>query len=32
VTPTLLGAIILVAVALLFNNTDKNAQYPRYWF
>jgi CBS-domain-containing membrane protein len=31
VTPTLLGAIILVAVALLFNNADKNTHYPRYW-
>jgi CBS-domain-containing membrane protein len=31
VRPTLLGAVILVAVALVFNNTAKQTQYPRYW-
>jgi CBS-domain-containing membrane protein len=31
VTPTLLGAVILVAVALVFNNTAKQTRYPRYW-
>jgi CBS-domain-containing membrane protein len=30
-TPTLLGAAILVTVALVFNNTQKTAKYPRYW-
>ena len=30
-TPTLLGAAILVAVALLFNNSRKTDRYPRYW-
>jgi CBS-domain-containing membrane protein len=31
VTPTLVGAVILVAVALVFNNTDERIRYPRYW-
>jgi CBS-domain-containing membrane protein len=30
-TPTLLGACILIAVALAFNNIDREARYPRHW-
>ncbi len=30
-TPTLLGAIILVVVAILFNNLIKERRYPSYW-
>lgn len=30
-TPTLIGAIILVLVALFFNNAPKGRTYPRYW-
>lgn len=29
--PTLLGALILVAVALLYNNATREARYPKYW-
>lgn len=29
--PTLVGAIILVGVALLFNNLAKDRHYPTYW-
>lgn len=31
-TPTLLGAVILVIVALVFNNIPKERAYPKYWF
>ncbi|MCB4763466.1 MAG: HPP family protein [Sulfurovum sp.] len=31
-TPTLIGAIILVIVALLYINLDKKQHYPSYWF
>jgi CBS-domain-containing membrane protein len=31
-TPTLIGAIILVIVALLYINIDKKQHYPAYWF
>lgn len=31
-TPTLIGAIILVIVALLYINIDKKQHYPLYWF
>jgi CBS-domain-containing membrane protein len=31
VTPTLLGAILLVGVALVFNNLLKDRTYPCYW-
>ena len=31
-TPTLIGAIILVLVAVLFNNLPKERVYPKYWF
>ncbi len=30
-TPTLLGAVILVAVAVIFNNLPKDRTYPKYW-
>ena len=29
--PTLLGALIIVAVALLYNNATRSARYPKYW-
>ena len=29
--PSLLGSIILVGVALIFNNLAKERRYPRYW-
>ncbi len=29
--PTLIGALMLVVVALLFNNTVRGTQYPKYW-
>ena len=29
--PSLLGSIILVGVALIFNNLAKDRRYPRYW-
>jgi CBS-domain-containing membrane protein len=29
--PTLAGAIIVVAVALLYNNSTRDARYPKYW-
>lgn len=29
--PTLLGAIILVLVTLIYNNTTRKARYPKYW-
>ena len=31
-TPTLMGALVLVLVALFFNNIPKEKTYPRYWF
>lgn len=31
-TPTLLGAILLVVVALFYNNLSKDRSYPTYWF
>lgn len=30
-TPTLIGAILLVLVALLYNNISKERSYPKYW-
>lgn len=30
-TPTLAGAVILVLVALLYNNLSREARYPKYW-
>ena len=32
ITPTLLGAITLVIVALIYNNVGKDRQYPTYWW
>ena len=32
ITPTLLGSITLVIVALIYNNVGKNKQYPTYWW
>ncbi len=29
--PTLVGAVILVAVALIFNNATRGTNYPKYW-
>ena len=29
--PTLLGALIVVAVALVYNNLTRDARYPKYW-
>ncbi|MGE4170539.1 MAG: HPP family protein [Candidatus Margulisiibacteriota bacterium] len=31
-SPVLLGAVIMVAIAYLTNNTVKNRHYPDYWF
>ena len=30
-TPTLIGAVVLVLVALFFNNMPRERIYPRYW-
>ncbi len=29
--PTLVGALIVVAVALIYNNVTRKAAYPKYW-
>lgn len=29
--PTLLGAVILVGIALLYNNATRESRYPKYW-
>ncbi|NQD95480.1 HPP family protein, partial [Pseudomonas sp. CrR25] len=29
--PTLIGALLLVLVALLYNNATRNNRYPQYW-
>lgn len=29
--PTLLGALVLVAIALVYNNATREVKYPRYW-
>lgn len=29
--PTLVGAMVLVAVALVYNNVTRDAKYPKYW-
>ncbi|MDU4438796.1 MAG: HPP family protein [Neisseria sp.] len=31
VMPTLTGSLILVAVALVYNNLGKGRRYPTYW-
>jgi len=32
IMPTLIGAILLVIVALFYNNLSKERSYPKYWF
>lgn len=32
ITPTLLGAIILVIVAVIYNNIGNSRRYPTYWW
>lgn len=32
VTPTLAGAVILVVVAIIYNNLGKKRRYPTYWW
>lgn len=29
--PTLVGALVLVAIALVYNNATRDAKYPKYW-
>ena len=29
--PTLVGALVLMAVALVYNNVTRDAKYPKYW-
>ncbi|MGH8251084.1 MAG: HPP family protein [Steroidobacteraceae bacterium] len=29
--PTLVGALVVVAVALIYNNVTRDARYPKYW-
>lgn len=29
--PTAVGALVIVAVALLYNNATRSARYPKYW-
>ena len=29
--PTLFGAVVVVAVALIYNNATRDARYPKYW-
>jgi len=31
-TPTLIGALLLVLVAVVFNNLPKDRTYPKYWW
>jgi len=31
ITPTLLGSVIVIAVAVLYNNLIKDRSYPKYW-
>lgn len=31
-SPTLLGAVILVIIAVLYNNLSQHRHYPKYWF
>jgi len=31
-TPTLMGSILLVMIALFFNNLSNKRRYPKYWF
>ena len=32
ITPTFIGAVILVIVALFYINIDRKQHYPSYWF
>jgi CBS-domain-containing membrane protein len=32
ITPTLMGAVLLVIVALFFNNLRAERSYPKYWY
>lgn len=32
ITPTLIGSIVLIMVALIYNNLGKGKQYPIYWW
>jgi len=29
--PTLVGALVVIAVALVYNNVSREARYPKYW-
>jgi CBS-domain-containing membrane protein len=29
--PTLIGALLLILVALLYNNATRASRYPKYW-
>lgn len=29
--PTLLGALVIIAIALLYNNLTRSSKYPQYW-
>jgi CBS-domain-containing membrane protein len=29
--PTLIGALVVIAVALVYNNVTRDAKYPKYW-
>ena len=29
--PTLMGALVIIAVALFYNNATRSARYPKYW-
>ncbi|MDE0948918.1 MAG: HPP family protein, partial [Candidatus Thioglobus sp.] len=29
--PTLIGSVLIVLVALLYNNISKDRSYPKYW-
>lgn len=31
ISPTLIGALILVVVALIYNNVTREGKYPKYW-
>ena len=29
--PTLVGTLVVIAVALVYNNATREARYPKYW-
>ncbi|MCO4291661.1 HPP family protein [Solitalea sp. MAHUQ-68] len=31
-SPVLIGSVVLVAIALIFNNLSSKRKYPKYWF